>query len=245
MPVLEGVYSRGGRWVKGWVEVGDYYPVVQFASGASASITLDLSERRIDRQIFQLLSETIPGGGHFMFAYEVSFDSALHRETQTSLLRGIPAVCTAQGGLLFWSGFRFVKDWYLAEGGHEGPRKLWGEKPSNDVEFRFFDQKTFFQLLEFLSRKPNAAAMGVELESRRRASEVLRELVLGSPLSALRDDVIQIYRERSQAKNLEEAADRTCQHLEGFAESSHFEDEDTRSQLNEISKLCIERLQED
>ncbi len=239
-PVLEGIHSRGGRWVRGWIEIGDYYPVVHFIREAAPPIRLDLSEGRMDHQIFELLSEVIPPGGHLMFAYEVSYESPFHRETQACLMKGVPPVCTAQGEILFQSGFRLVKDWYLAEGGHEGPRKLWGEKPSNHAESLAFDLRTFLQILGFLSREPSPADMDLELRGRRRAVVVLGELELQSPLLDLREEVIHIYHGCSQTDDLEEATYRTCQGLGSIVENSHFEDENTRMHLKEISEACAE-----
>ncbi|NIS72738.1 MAG: DUF1122 domain-containing protein [Proteobacteria bacterium] len=241
-PVLEGIHSRGGRSVRGWIEIGDYYPVVHFIREAAPPISLDLSKGRMDQQIFELLSETIPPGGHLMFAYEVSYESPFHRETQAALMKGVPPVCTTQGEILFRSGFRLVKDWYLAEGGHEGPRKLWGEKPSNDAESLAFDLRTFLQILGFLSRKPSPADIELELRGRRRALGVLGELELQSPLLDLKKEVIHIYHGCSRTDDLEVATYRTCQSLESMIEISHFEDENTRMHLSEISEACAERV---
>jgi hypothetical protein len=66
-----------------------------------------------------------------------------------------------------------VKDWYLAEGGHEGLRKLWGEKSLDEKEFQRFDLLTFFQLLSFLSRKTNPGSLDLELKARKRTQGVL------------------------------------------------------------------------
>jgi len=47
-----------------------------------------------------------------------------------------------------------VKDWYLSEGGFEGPRKLWGEKALNETFAQTFYQKTFHQIITFLEKNP-------------------------------------------------------------------------------------------
>ena len=175
-----------------------------------------------------------------MFAYEVSYESPLHRETQETLMKGFPPVSTSQGELLFRSGFRLVKDWYLSEGGHEGPRKLWGEKPLNEVESRGFDVKTFLQLLAFLSRKPNTTCIERERLARRRALEIAQELDLGPNLSPLRQAIVHIYQKGSGAKAVERSAHHTCHQIGEVLKTAHFEDDRMRGNLSEISRNCSE-----
>ncbi len=238
-PVIEGIHSRGGRGVKGWIEIGDYYPVVHFKGGDLPPKTVNLSRKRLGRGIFQLLGACVPPGGHLMFAYEVSYESPLHRETQENLLRGFPPISTAQGELLFRAGFRLVKDWYLAEGGHEGPRKLWGEKPLNDVEARDFDLKTFLQILAFLSRHPDSTSIERERLARGRALEIVKELELGPNLSQLRQGILHIYQKGFRSRAFGRAARHTCHRIEEMLKTDHFEDENMREKLSEISRDCF------
>jgi hypothetical protein len=237
-PVLEGIHSRGGRGVKGWIEVGDYFPIVYFRGKDSLPKATQVSGEGLDRRIFRLLGECVPPGGHLMFAYEVSYESPFHRETQESLIKGVPPVSTAQGELLFQAGFRMVKDWYLAEGGHEGPRKLWGEKPFNDAEAHDFDLKTFLQLLAFLSRRPNPAFIERERLARRRTQTILQELELEPPLSALRQGVIHVYQKEARCRALERAARHTCHQIEEVLKTAPFEDERLMGELSQISRDC-------
>ena len=238
MPVLEGIHSRGGRGVNGWIEVGDYYPVVHFQGRGLSPRTVHLSSEGLDRAIFHLLARCVPPGGHLMFAYEVSYDSPFHRETQENLIKGVPPVCTAQGELLFHAGFRLVKDWYLAEGGHEGPRKLWGEKPLNEDEAREFDLRTFLQLLAFLSRKPNPAFLGREGWARRSALEIIGKLALEPALSSLRQGIVDVYQKESRSKALQNAARQTCHQIEAMLKQECFEDDRTRERLSQIARDC-------
>lgn len=237
-PVLEGVHSRGGRGVKGWIEVGDYFPDFLFQGRGLSPKTGHLSGEGLDRSIFRLLGQCVPPGGHLMFAYEVSYDSSFHRETQENLIKGIPPVSTAQGELLFHAGFRLVKDWYLAEGGHEGPRKLWGEKPINDFEAREFDLRTFLQLLAFLSRNPNPALLGREGRARRSALEIIAKLDLEPPLSSLRQGILDVYRKVSRSKASQGAALQTCRRIEDMVKMACFEDGRTRERLSQIARDC-------
>lgn len=189
--ILEGIYSKGGKGIKGWIEVGDYFPSIRFESGRGKRETIDLTRDGLDRKLFQMLGDIVPPGGHFMFAYEVFYDSAFHDETLQSLSKRIPPVCTAQGELLFDAGFRFIKNWYLAEGGHEGPRKLWGEKPMNMKEMERMDERTFSELQDYLSSEPNADIISLESSARKRARRILDELRLRPQLSALRKKIMK------------------------------------------------------
>ncbi len=237
-PVLEGIHSRGGRGVTGWIEVGAYRPVFHFQGLGVPLETIVLSESKIDQQIFNLLSETIQPGGHLMFVYEVSYESPFHQETQEGLLRGIPPVSTPQGLLLFHSGFRWVKNWYLAEGGHEGLRKLWGEKPLNEKELQRFDLLTFFQILLYFSRKPNPDFWELESKARRRTLGILSELRIESILSVLREQLITIYQDYLNKGAPEEASRHCCKLIHAY-KTSHFEDRLIREELDKISEECM------
>lgn len=170
-----------------------------------------------------------------MFVYEVAYESSLHQETQQGLLKGFPPVSTPQGELLFHCGCRWVEDWYLAEGGHEGSRKLWGEKPLDEKELRGFDLLTFFQTLSFLSRKPNLECLELELKARKRTREILSELKIASALSTLRDKLIAIYPDEIDMDAVEKAS-RQCFQLIDRYKTSRSEDVLIREELDRISK---------
>jgi len=57
-PVVEGVYSAGGRGVLPWIEVLAYEPRLR-----RGEETLDLATRGLDRELFTALAELIPPGG--------------------------------------------------------------------------------------------------------------------------------------------------------------------------------------
>jgi hypothetical protein len=237
--VLQGIYSRGGRGVIGWIEVGAYQPVVHFEGPGHPSETLVLSENEIDQKVFNLVSEVIPPGGHFMFVYEVHYESSFHQETEEGLRRGIPPVSTPQGTLLFHCGCRWVKNWYLAEGGHEGLRKLWGEKPLNEKELLRFDLLTFFQILSFLSRRPNPEFLELESKARKRTRGILSELRIESTLSVLRDKLIAIYPDDLDTGAMEQASRHCCQLIHDD-KAFQFEDSWIREELGRVSKECLE-----
>jgi hypothetical protein len=85
-----------------------------------------------------------------MVPYELD-DNLLARLTSRALQKNIPMVATPIGFLLFHIGFTVpFRDWYIAEGGHEGPRKLQFEKPlSHDREREVF-QEVVVEITAFL-----------------------------------------------------------------------------------------------
>jgi hypothetical protein len=114
-----------------------------------------------------------------MVSYEG--DQEVHRETLLSLAGGVPPAATPLGLLLFLGGFRHVKDWYLAEGGMEGPRKLWGEKAPDAAWERTFGEWTRRRLLSFLARSDCPEDGNLLEAGRRRAEEILRRIREGRP----------------------------------------------------------------
>jgi len=140
-PVVEGIYSAGGKdGVKPWMDI-TVIEGIQFGTGRRCNLR--------QAGLIQALAQLIPPGGHLMVSYEDS--DPLHRETDRALSAGIPPVLTPLGFLLFMSGFRLVKNWYLSEGGHEGPRKLWGEKPPDQSWSVTWDKETARQVVKFFN----------------------------------------------------------------------------------------------
>lgn len=143
-PAVEGIYSAGGKDnVKPWMDI----TVAEILEGRAGS-RINLCQRELMYKLFQALAQLIPPGGHLMVSYEGP--NALQRETDHALSAGVPPALTPLGLILFMSGFRLVKNWYLSEGGHEGPRKLWGEKPPDKSWSLRWDQATARELLQYL-----------------------------------------------------------------------------------------------
>ena len=173
-PVIRGIYSRGGKdGVRGWMDI-DYWEDIPFDDGEPDGPRLSLRTERLDREIFRLLGEAIPPGGHLMVSYEG--EQEIHAETLRELAKGVPPAATALANLLFFGGFRHVKDWYLAEGGMEGPRKLWGEKAPDSAWERAFGEWTMRQIVPFLERTPSPENESHLEAAKRRAEEVLRTI---------------------------------------------------------------------
>ncbi len=150
-PVVEGIYSAGGKDnVRPWMDI-----TVTEVLESGPDRRLDLRQRGLIHELFQALSQLIPPGGHLMVSYEGP--NPLQRETEQALAAGVPPVLTPLGLLLFMSGFRLVKNWYLSEGGHEGPRKLWGEKPPDKSWSLRWDQATARELVDFLKDRRGTA----------------------------------------------------------------------------------------
>src|SRR5260370_24266678 len=59
----------------------------------------------------------------------IEYESPGQHETHAELLLRVPPVASYLGSLMFHAGFRGdFKDWYISEGGHDGPRKLQANK---------------------------------------------------------------------------------------------------------------------
>lgn len=122
-PLALGLFNTGLYPAFNWAEFTQYEPVVTFAGKAR-----DIRTDGDDRALFEMLSALVPAGGHMM----VEYDSPFHEATARILTLGYPPVTTPLGYRLFQAGVRSFRDWYISEGGREGPRKLQGFKPLND-----------------------------------------------------------------------------------------------------------------
>ena len=170
-PVIKGIYSQGGKdGVKPWLDL-EYYEELEFFKEKQTKDSLILSSNRLDLKLFKYLGNIIPPGGHLMVSYEG--EQIIHTSTAKSLSMGIPPAATALGFLIFQGGFQLVKDWYLSEGGHEGPRKLWGEKAPDDTWAQTFYEKTALQIHEYLERKQDLAPKEILEPAVQRSIEIL------------------------------------------------------------------------
>lgn len=174
-PVLEGIFSTGGRGVAPWFEITRYYPRLQFAHGGRP---VGLAAEALDRKLFGYLSDLVPPGGHLMLACE----SPEHETTYRLLMLRVPPLLTPLGHLLFDCDFRSVRFFYLAEGGCEGQQKLWAEKALNPDTARRWTETSTRDILRFLAEPENArfapACAGAVLA-------VLKAIGTAGPLGAL------------------------------------------------------------
>lgn len=162
-PILEGLYSRH------WLDC-DIYPIQNF-DGSS----MDLSRQDLLRELFGLLGRTV--SSHLMVSYEVwQHESPLHTLTEEALRIGIPPQATPIGELLLEAGCTAgFRDWYIAEGGSEGPRKIQAEKPSSEPAREKSLLSLAQTLIEYLSRKAPKGFENTEADCRRRALRILEE----------------------------------------------------------------------
>ncbi len=142
-PLVLGLYGAGPFPAYNWVELVRYEPAVSFGGAR-----LDLPAAGLDLPLFQALSELVPAGGHIMCEY----DSPGQQPAARILTLGYPPATSPLGYLLFQAGCRSYRDWYISEGGREGPRKLQGFKPLNPEIARDKSEKLRQELVAFLSR---------------------------------------------------------------------------------------------
>ncbi len=142
-PLALGLYGAGPFPAYNWVELVRYEPAVSFGGAP-----LDLPAAGLDLPLFQALSELVPAGGHIMCEY----DSPGQQATARILTLGYPPVTSPVGYLMFQAGCRSYRDWYISEGGREGPRKLQGFKPLNADIALDKREKLRQELVTFLAR---------------------------------------------------------------------------------------------
>ena len=114
---------------------------------------LSLSVTAPDTQAFlRRLLAIVPPGGHVM----VEYDSPEHAATARRLVRRWPPVATPLGRTLFAAGaVATFKDWYYAEGGSEGPRKLQAFRPLDAAHNRDSARRALDALGSFRSHVPS------------------------------------------------------------------------------------------
>lgn len=173
-PVIKGIYSSGGKdGVLPWMDL-DYRDEVEFQDPRSKPEKCSLSATGLSIKLFQHLGNLIPPGGHLMVSYEG--EQKIHIDTIKSLNIGIPPAVTPLGFLLFKSDFPYIKDWYLAEGGFEGPRKLWGEKAPDEEWREKFQKRTSLQIQKFLGKMFSPELQDLVELAEKRSKEILKTI---------------------------------------------------------------------
>ena len=124
-PAVFGLQNSGPYPGFNWVEVLDYFASLPLDRGGTFEVTPE-----VERALFERLAGLVPAGGHFMAEY----DSAARALTARALAARVPPVATPLGALLFEVGCGVAfRDWYISEGGREGPRKLQGFRALDDA----------------------------------------------------------------------------------------------------------------
>ncbi|MDY6918076.1 MAG: DUF1122 family protein [Chloroflexota bacterium] len=171
-PAVLGLHNAGPYPSQNWVETMSVAEQVSFGAGDSGR-TLQVGGTDLERALLKLLADVIPPGGHMM----VEYDSAGRRETARGLHLGIPAAATPLGYLLYSVGCgTSFRDWYFAEGGVEGPRKLQGYKALNEEHARERGRELARELLSFVQSVRRPEHGDIEGPARTRALEILRRL---------------------------------------------------------------------
>ena len=170
-PVAFGLHNSGPYPGYNWLEVVRYQPAP--AIGGQAA---DLRAAGLEEELLRTLSGLVPAGGHLM----VEYDSPAQRESERVLTLDYPPVTSPLGYLLFRAGCRSFRDWYISEGGREGPRKLQGYKPLTEALAKERTASLWRQVEELLAR-PDTAQHGEHGRTARRlAAAVMRELEQGT-----------------------------------------------------------------
>jgi hypothetical protein len=92
------------------------------------------------------------------------------------LTLGYPPATSPIGYLMFQVGCRSYRDWYISEGGREGPRKLQGFRPLNEEIAAEKTRQLREEVLSFLSRPENTQHGGWGELARRNGRAVVEAL---------------------------------------------------------------------
>ena len=142
-PVVFGMQNSGPFPGFNWVEVVEYREQLAMDDGGTVAVPAG-----IERQIFMRLAELVPAGGHLMAEY----DSRARRMTARALTAGVPPRATPLGATLAAVGCGVAfRDWYISEGGREGPRKLQGFRAVDDEHEQRRDEETLAALDAFMA----------------------------------------------------------------------------------------------
>ncbi len=166
-PIALGLHNSGPYPGYNWIDL------IRFdAAPAFGGESVDLRVGGQERRLFRLLLELVPAGGHLMVEYE----SPTQRESERILGLGYPAASSPLGYLLFSLGCRSFRDWYISEGGREGPRKLQGFKPLDEEAVRQRVEALRQEMAAALSRRSGRERDAWGRTARRLARSVLRAL---------------------------------------------------------------------
>ena len=149
VPVVFGLQNDGAYPGFNWVEVLDYFASVPLVGGGTFEVTAE-----VERALFERLASLVPPGCHFMAEY----DSGARSLTARALSARVPPVATPLGALLFEVGCGVAfRDWYISEGGREGPRKLQGFRALDDDHARTRGLEAADALDAFLAERASIA----------------------------------------------------------------------------------------
>jgi hypothetical protein len=164
---IVGLHSAGHHAAHNWVEIICFGDDVIHASSEGDG---DQVRDGTCLNLLQRVADAIPAGGHLM----VEYDSPGQRETARALALGVPPAATQLGFLMYLVGCGATfRDWYFAEGGSEGPRKLQGSKPLNREHADRASRELAHTLVEFLESPVDPEKMDMQRLARKRAILIL------------------------------------------------------------------------
>jgi hypothetical protein len=166
-PLLFGMQNSGRYPGFNWVEVIEYRELLPLEDGRTITVP-----EGVERLVFRRLAELVPPGGHLMAEY----DSLSRRMTARALTAGVPPRATPLGAILAAAGCATpIRNWYISEGGREGPRKLQGFRPLDDEHGRRRDGETLASLEVFMQ---DSAHLEWDMQGRTRllAQEAIEDL---------------------------------------------------------------------
>lgn len=143
-PIMRGLFNRGLYPGFNWIEVTDWDGAPVLEDGRALEIP-----EAVDLRVVTVLATLVPPGGHLMLEY----DSRARRTTALALAARVPPVATPLGAMMFAAGCGVAfRDWYIAEGGREGPRKLQGFRAIDHEHERLRGERMLRELDTFMSR---------------------------------------------------------------------------------------------
>lgn len=170
-PVVVGLQSSGPYPGFNWVEVIAFRDRLTPEDGGAAAVPAG-----VERRIFRRLAELVPPGGHLMAEY----DSPSRMSTARALVAGAPPRATPLGATLAAAGCGVAfRDWYIAEGGREGSRKLQGFRAASDEHERQRCAERIEEIEAFLRHAAGVnwdVDWNVQARTRSLAQEALGEL---------------------------------------------------------------------
>lgn len=162
-----GLHNSGPYPGYNWLDVVRYEPARPLGEGKA-----DLRAQGLEEELVRALAGLVPPGGHLMIEY----DSPSQKESERILTLDYPPATSPLGYLMFRAGCRSYRDWYISEGGREGPRKLQGYKPLNE-EIAKERTEALRREVEGLLARPETPQHGdFGRTARRLAQAVLEEL---------------------------------------------------------------------
>jgi hypothetical protein len=167
-PIINGIYSKGGKGVQPWIEVACYNTTLEFENEQN----VDISEEGLEVLLFSNLHDILEPGSHIMLWYE----GESGRETENALSKMVPPLITPLGSLLFRAGFISVRNFHLPEGGHEGGRKLWAERPLNNLADEEFRLKSFRDAAHYFLKPVREDLLEIEQGARECALKIFERL---------------------------------------------------------------------